>query len=387
VRVTYEGGSSWRLVTQQGLCLAVNPAWNDTVGTGESVRYPIHPGRVIDVAVAPTPDVVIIAGSRPEQLDLPTLHGLSRGTVIFCSPLLPSFAIMAMEILGFSVVRIPFSADASVTDARIRFQPPSATDSAALPTPGMLVAEAEAAFRLRGDGPALPLQGPTLEMSSEASNTPGASWLVDTEVRRDRPADWVQPHCTAESSWPAGPLAPAPSSDAEARDRQRQVIEFLPELARDLTLYPPTGPVRPTWTAGQEDGLGPKRLLLTLVAGPGTSVCQFALDVTRSGFVPAHEALDVAREAYPCGLTIHIDDLAALLKGEFHIDDILMVAECWSNENSVETFRSRLRDLFTVARPRLEAKALFNQANSLIANWATELLVAGRTSPGPSENR
>jgi hypothetical protein len=404
MRATYAGGAGWQLTSDGGVEVAVNPAYGETVGTDPRVRHAFVPGRKVDVGAVPALDAIVLTGARRDQVDLPSLHLCDRRTPVLVSPLLPVAVTDAIELLGFVTMRLPLGRDHAVADLRVRFDAPGPTSSATVPDAGLLVTEVRtgAGFHLRGDGPPGPVAGSCLsvdgdvgarpprtpwrrDLSSYAGaeargpeERPGRTWRITDTVTEDADADWVQPaEATVDTVDAFQALAGVFENDRAARDAYTEILAFLPELARDLVLYPLAGNARGSWTSGPADGLGPKTLLLTLLAGPGGITCQFALDVTRTGFVPARESLPAAVGDYPAGLVLHMRDLLALMHGEAHPADVAAVAaQAWCDTGPADVVFDRLCDVFgTVARPDNVAGILKTQASRLISEWAVPYLL------------
>ncbi|MGC4765500.1 hypothetical protein ACLQ20_21865 [Micromonospora sp. DT46] len=435
MKAIFEGGRSWRVHSTGGVRVAVDPAWLDDVGWTDSYRYVFHPPRHLDHGAMPPVDAVVITGARPEQLDLQTLHELDRQVLVVVSPLLPAVAAEAIEVLGFVAIRGYVDHDVSVGDLVLRFVAPAPVSTAALPTAGLMVRETgcPSAFYLRGDGPcradgvpsdegsvfevrhggaerAPASDGDGLHLGSGVRHPavdrsvfdgwvaqgsgPGAAapcvvragdaWDIDVVVKPAAAAEWVSPGHEQELGELVLPLSARPRSDREGRDRHELVLDELPGLARDLTLYPPGGPRRAHWAQGTHDGLGPKTFLLTLIEGPAGTRCQYALDVTRSGFVPLYEAAETARDRFPCGLTLCFDDFVAILRGELYAADVFASSHVWSRDADPEDVRRTLADLFSVARPQLLRRVLISQANALVAGWAPAALLEVREPGGTS---
>ncbi|HEY0698981.1 MAG TPA: hypothetical protein VGD43_14365, partial [Micromonospora sp.] len=295
MKAIFEGGRSWRVHSTGGVRVAVDPAWLDDVGWTDSYRYAFHPPRRIDHRTAPPVDAVVITGAHPEQLDLQTLHQLDRRVVVMVSPLLPAVAAEAIEVLGFIAMRGYVDHDISVGDLVLRFVAPAPVSTAALPTAGLMVRESghPSVFYLRGDGPCRadevpPDEGSVFEVCHDgAARTPtsrgeglhlgsgvrhpavdrsllggwvtqrsepmaaaphavraGDAWDVGVAVKPATAAEWVSPGREEEPGELTLPLSAPTRSDGEGRDRHQLVLDELPALARDLTLYPPGGPRR-----------------------------------------------------------------------------------------------------------------------------------------------
>ncbi|HEV7651506.1 MAG TPA: hypothetical protein VGP26_25420 [Actinophytocola sp.] len=411
MRATYAGGAAWQLTSGQGVEVAVNPAYGETVGTDPRVRHAFDPGRKVDVDAVPALDAVVLTGARRDQVDLPTLHQCDRRIPVLVSPPLPVAVTDAIELLGFVAMRLPLGHDHALGDLRVRFVPPGTTSSATVPDAGLLVTETRtgAGFHLRGDGPAEPVAGACLPAGADVGvrpprtawsrdlsrfagtapepsgppERPGRTWRITDAVTEDADAGWVQPAgTTVDTVDDFQALAGVFENDRAARDAYTEILAFLPELARDLVLYPLAGNARGSWESGPADGLGPKTLLLTLLAGPGGTTCQFALDVTRTNFVPAREYLPAAVADYPAGLVMHMRDLVALMDGEAHPADVAAVAaQAWSNTGPADVVLDRLCDVFgTVARPDNVAGILKTQASRLISDWAMPYLLHESTA-------
>lgn len=398
MRATYAGGATWVLTSPGGTTVAVNPALRDSVGTSGLVRYPFAPAREIDLEAFPRLDAVLLTGTRPEQLDLPSLHLCDRRIPVLASPLLPVVHTDAVELLGFVVLRLPLDRDHAVGDLRVRFTAPGATTGVRLPDAGLAVSteDNEHGFLLHGNGTTG--GGAGLEVRPErgvrssrghqphddADRTPGQTWLVDRHAERTEDAAWVRPAPGGAAPLRArGALHGPFPSDRAGRDAYAELLGLLPELARDLVLHPLAGDVRHGWCHGVADGLGPKSLLLTLLAGPGGTTCQFALDVTRTRFVPAREDLATARTRYPAGLTLHLSDLLAVTRGEVHVEDVAAVAaDAWSTTGPSTVVLDRLCDVFgAAARPSAVAAVLQAQVGELLADWAVPHLLGRPAEP------
>lgn len=387
MRATYAGGATWVVTSPGGVTVAVDPAWGDSVGTGDLVRYPVAPAREIDLDGLPRLDAVLLTGTRPDQLDLPSLHRCDRRIPVLASPLLPVVHTDAVELLGFVVPRLPLDQDHAVGDLRIRFTAPGPAAGARVPDAGLSLSTADRSrgVHLHGHDTADGDAGAWLAVPADpTARPPGQTWLVDRSVEQVADAAWVRPAVGNPAPIPGrGALSGPFPSDRAARDAYTELLDFLPELAKDLVAYPLAGDIRAGWRGGVADGLGPKSLLLTLLDGPGGTTCQFALDVTRTRFVPAREDLAAARAHYPAGLTLHLADLLALARGEVHVDDVTAVAaKAWHPTGPAEVMLDRLRDVFGAPlRPAAVAAVLQAQVSGLLAEWAVPHLLGEPAEP------
>lgn len=72
--------------------------------------------------------------------------------------------------------------------------------------------------------------------------------------------------------------------------------------------------------------MGPRRLLVQLLGGPGEQSAGLALDLSTARFEHCAQPTQAPHDAYPFGIVVHAQDLDALLRGDLLVWDVLGVA-------------------------------------------------------------
>jgi hypothetical protein len=215
--------------------------------------------------------------------------------------------------------------------------------------------------------------------------SPGQTFAIAEGRARASRAGWIELSAEAEEPQPApvpvvssDPLTARPESDGKARAAFDRVAAFLAVLAREVTLFPLGGRGEPGLLPEPLDGLGPKSMLMTLLGGP-SGTHQYALDVTRTGFVPAREPFDSMVRDYPVGIVCHMGDLDAVLRGELCVWDLAFDGlQVWNRQGAAETVALRFGQLLGGrVRPNLAWKFMQARVFDLLEDWGREYLEAG----------
>jgi hypothetical protein len=221
--------------------------------------------------------------------------------------------------------------------------------------------------------------------------SPGQAFTIADARARPSRARWIEPSSEAPEPQPAPAravscqsLTAQPDSDGKARQAFDRVVAFLAVLAREVTLFPLGGRGEPSLVEQPIDGLGPKSMLMTLLGGP-SGAHQYALDVTRTRFIPTRESFDGMVRDYPVGIVCHVGDLDAVLSGELCVWDLAFDAlQVWNRHGAAETVALRFGQLLGARlRPDLAWKFMQARVFDLLEDWGRQYLETGSQEEPP----
>jgi glyoxylase-like metal-dependent hydrolase (beta-lactamase superfamily II) len=179
-------------------------------------------------------------------------------------------------------------------------------------------------FRVHGPRP-----GDRLTVPADAPITSDrVSWVAIDERFE---AEQLAAHAAFLADPKAPPLAPIAPPIGDTTAALAELDEELPRLARDLV---PTaaGQLAASIHAYLNGPLGPRRIFLALLDGPGGRDLHYAWDLTTAAFEPVDALeLDDAMAQYPFGVALFFQDLIGILRGHVQVWDVAGSSmQCWN---------------------------------------------------------
>ncbi|MFC8710337.1 MULTISPECIES: MBL fold metallo-hydrolase [unclassified Streptomyces] len=179
-------------------------------------------------------------------------------------------------------------------------------------------------FRVHGPRPGdrltVPADGPV--------TTDRVGWVTTDE---EFEAEQLAAHTAFLADPKAPPLTPIAPAVCDPAAALAELGDELPRLARDLV---PTaaGQLAASIHEYLNGPLGPLRILLTLLDGPGGQDLHYAWDLTTATFEAVDPVpLDQAMTAYPFGAVLFFQDLVGILRGHVQVWDVAGSSmQCWN---------------------------------------------------------
>jgi hypothetical protein len=211
-----------------------------------------------------------------------------------------------------------------------------------------------------------PLPGWLLDLDCSPGRVGQLTWVkVDTQLHaelRERQARFIA-HPTSPRFVPVCGAFRNCAAAEEALDR---IEAELPALAHAMLLSP-VGSLASATHVYLEGPLGPRRILLRLLHGPGGRTVQYALDLAEGAFVPDNTPAAAVLRLFPFGLEAHLIDFDAVLTGDLQIWDLAGTAiRSWYLGDKYRNLVSFLYGYFgEQTRPDLAWKVYERAVNNL----------------------
>ncbi|MFD4634855.1 MBL fold metallo-hydrolase [Streptomyces sp. NPDC058284] len=121
---TFLGHQTWHITDGLSTVL-LDPILAEAFGAG-SLEFPIWPPRTVDTETMPLPDAVILSHEHLDHFHLPSLDLLPKAVPVYTGMTTPAAVTDAIEVLGFTVVRLDHTTPLTIGDIEITLFPAGA---------------------------------------------------------------------------------------------------------------------------------------------------------------------------------------------------------------------------------------------------------------------
>lgn len=169
-----------------------------------------------------------------------------------------------------------------------------------------------------------PLPGEKVTLRPDGTDVSAVDWVtlnrpIMDEMLAQQAAFLASPKTPA--SEPFEPIMGPFASDAEAEKARARVEAELVHLGRAMVTSS-VGLLAVHTNEYLEGNLGPRRVLLRLLDGPGGEPCQYAFDLAASSFVPDDTPAERVLTSFPFGVELHLQDFVAVIDGRLQIWEV-----------------------------------------------------------------